>query len=109
MNQRQKLKKLKKDNELMHKIINNYPEMKQLYDAYNSPLNVTYTTMPFQEFKSKRHIPFGLSTDWAIEACKCELKDEIVNFIKPMIQVIQHDDVMEASIFIWENRNEISN
>ena len=64
MNARQKAKKLKKqinilksDNDLMHRIIADSPAMQELYDAYNKPVNVTHTTMQFQEFRTKRIIP----------------------------------------------------
>ena len=61
MNARQKAKKYKKkinalefDNNLMRRIIADSPAMQELYDAYNKPLNITHTTMQFQEYKSKR-------------------------------------------------------
>ncbi len=64
MNARQTKKRLKKqinklqaDNDLMRRIIADSPKMQELYDAYNKPLNVTCTTMPFQEYKSKRYLP----------------------------------------------------
>lgn len=64
MNARQMKKSLKKrinrletDNDLMRSIIANSPKMQKIYDAYNKPLNVTCTTMPFQEYRSKRFLP----------------------------------------------------
>ena len=64
MNARQKKKCLKKqidklqsDNDLMRRIIADSPKMQELYDAYNKPLNVTHTTLPFQEYRSKRFLP----------------------------------------------------
>ena len=64
MNARQKAKKYKKkintlqsDNDLMRRIIADSPAMQELYDAYNKPKFVTYTTMQFQEFRAKRVVP----------------------------------------------------
>lgn len=113
MNNRQKLKKLKLQNEFMYKIINNSERMKQLYDAFNSPIqNVVHTNMHFQEFRSKRNIHDVLdfcSRDEAIEYCKADLEHTMLNQIKSMIQFTTYGDVVEASIFVGENRNEIGN
>lgn len=65
MNQRQKVKRLKKeitriksDNELMRDIIGNSPRMAELYDLYTKPFkNVTYSTMEFEEYRGKRFLP----------------------------------------------------
>lgn len=64
MNARQMKKRLKKqidklqsDNYLMLRIIADSPKMQELYDAYNKPLNVTFETIPFQEYRSKRFLP----------------------------------------------------
>ena len=57
MNRRQKLKKLKQDNELMRNIINRTPEMKWLYDVYNQPLNINHYTMDFEKRCFARTIP----------------------------------------------------
>ncbi len=111
MNNRQKLKKLKRDNELMHKIINDSEKMKRLYDDFNSPIrNVVHTTMHFQEFRSKRKIlPMLPKDDITIEYYKQDLALELSHHIRPMIKFTSYDDVIEASIFIGKNRNEISN
>lgn len=113
MNNRQKLKKLKRENELMHKIINDSKEMQRLYDSYNSPIrNVVHTTMNFQEFRSRWHIHKELEfcpRDKVIEYCKADLEHTMLNQIKSMIQFTTCGDIVEASIFVWENRNEISN
>lgn len=58
MNKRQKLKKLKRENDLMHRIINNTDEMKRLLKAYNEPVkNVITTTMRFEKYGAKRDFP----------------------------------------------------
>lgn len=64
MNARQTKKRLKKqidklqiDNDLMRRIIADSPKMQELYDAYTQPLHVTRTTIPFQEYRSKRFLP----------------------------------------------------
>lgn len=64
MNARQTKKRLKKqisklqaDNDLMRRIIADSPKMQELYDAYNKPLNATFTRMPLQEYRAKRFLP----------------------------------------------------
>lgn len=64
MNARQIKKRLKNqidklqiDNDLMRRIIADSPRMQELYDAYTQPLHVTHTTIPFQEYRSKRFLP----------------------------------------------------
>lgn len=49
--------KLQSDNDLMRRIIADSPKMQELYDVYTKPLNVTRTTLPFQEFKARRMLP----------------------------------------------------
>ena len=45
----------------MQRIIADCPDMKALYDVYTTPLNVIYTTMPFQEYMAKRTIPVHMA------------------------------------------------
>lgn len=113
MNNRQKLKKLKLQNEYMYKIITNSERMRQLYDDFNSPIrNVVHTTMHFQEFRCTRDIHDVLDfcpRNEAIEYCKADLEHIMLNQIKPMIHFTTYGDIVEASIFIGENGNEIGN
>lgn len=109
MNRRQKIKKLKKDNELMRKIINNTPEMARLYDAYNAPANITYTTIPIEQYKCRRSflrrdLP---PTDWT-DLYKEELATELLTSIKDNIEFCTRVDLqymtLEASIFVGKKR-----
>jgi hypothetical protein len=67
MNARQMKKRMKKqidklqsDNDLMRKIIADSPTMQSLYDAYNRPLNVTYTTVkPVRYMLTRRLETYG--------------------------------------------------
>ncbi len=54
---KKRINRLESDNDLMRRIIADSPNMQRLYDLYNEPHKVRYTTMPFQEFKAKRMIP----------------------------------------------------
>ena len=94
MNARQTKKYLKKrinrlesDNDLMRSIIANSPKMQELYDLYNKPLNITHTTMPFQQFKIQRMIPDYMMVDDRIimEHLKHEIAIGLVEAIKDII------------------------
>lgn len=54
---KRQIDKLQSDNDLMRRIIENSPQMADLYDLYTKPVGVIHTTMPFQEYKSKRILP----------------------------------------------------
>lgn len=78
--------KLKSDNDLMRSIIADSPGMQHLYDAYNMPLNVNCTTIPFQEFKTKRMIPFYMAdVDGIIEHTKQAVAKDLFEDIKEHI------------------------
>lgn len=88
MNQRQKIKRLKKDNELMHRIINKTPEMKRLYDDYNmSPKNIITTPMKIQEYGIRRLLPRENPCDADIIALiRHEIAREIAELIEKEIE-----------------------
>lgn len=112
MNARQKAKKLKKeintlesDNDLMRRIIADSPAMQELYDAYNKPVNVTHTTMQFQEFRARRMIPVYMAdVECVIERGKQALAEEIFESVKENITYEVDDKdiapIITASIFI---------
>lgn len=115
MNARQTKKRLKKqinklqmDNDLMRRIIADSPAMQELYDAYNKPLNVTCTTMMFQEYRSKRDlllddVPYDAVS---IALLKKELANDLLQEIKEHISYKAEADfkcrtqTITASIFI---------
>ncbi len=112
MNARQKAKNLKKkintlnaDNDLMHRIIADSPTMQELYDAYNKPLNITHTTMQFQEYRSKRFLSPDRPYDAGIIAiCKQGLAKDLFDVVKENITYEIDAECMTptitASIFI---------
>ena len=111
MNARQKAKQLKKkistlesDNDLMRRIIADSPAMQELYDLYNKPLSVTYTTMQFQKYQSKRFLYPDTPYDTAIARLKQQLVNELSEAIKENITYEIDDECMTptitASIFI---------
>lgn len=108
MNARQKAKKLKKkintlesDNKLMRKIIADSPAMQELYDAYNKPKFVTYTTMQFQEYKAKRKIPVYMADDdYFVEHTKLAITQDLLEGIQDYITYEEKDGCITASIFI---------
>lgn len=117
MNQRQKLKKLKRDNKLMREIINNTPEMARLYDAYNSPLkNVTHTNMDFQHLKSVRKIPFYyLRDEMMINRLKNEIQNDLFELVMNYTEIKMEDDpysynykYLVGDIFLCVDRRKIN-
>lgn len=113
MNARQKAKKLKNqintleyDNDLMRKIIADSPAMQELYDAYNKPINVTHTTMQFQEYRVKRTIPVYMADLEIIERAKQALAEDLLEGIKEHITYEIADEervsTIIASIFVGE-------
>ncbi len=110
MNARQKAKKLKKkidslksDNSLMRRIIEDSPTMQELYDLYNKPKFVTYTTMQFQEYRAKRIVPVR-DLDRFIERAKQAVAKDLLEEIKENITYEVDDEdiapIITASIFI---------
>lgn len=84
---KKKINKLQSDNDLMRRIIADSPEMQELYDAYTRPLNVTHTTVPFQEFKTKRMIPEYLADiEGIIEHTKQAVALDLLEYIKEIIE-----------------------
>ena len=112
MNARQTKKRLKKqinklqsDNYLMRRIIADSPKMQELYDVYNKPLNVTCTTIPFQEFKVKRMIPVYMAdVEGIIEHTKQSVAKDLFEGIKEYITYEVDAESMTptitASIFV---------
>lgn len=106
MTLRQKYKKAKKDNELMHEVINNYPEMKRLYQAYNEPVkNVTHSIMPLKHYKTMRYLSLDRSDD-DIKFHKIAMIKEISSLVEENIKFRINENgyerSIEANIFIGE-------
>ena len=112
MNARQAKKYLKKqidrlacDNELMRKIIDNSPKMAELYNLYNQPCNVTYSTMSFQEYRFRRVIPHYMAdiedyTEHIRHALAIALAEAIRKDIRFESVEICGERAIEASIYI---------
>lgn len=82
---KKQIDKLQSDNDLMRRIISDSPGMQELYDAYTKPLNVTHTTLPFQEFRAKRIIPAYISNEGLIEMTKKSVAEDLFKGIKENI------------------------
>lgn len=117
MNARQMKKRLKKqidklqsDNDLMRRIIADSPTMQELYDAYTKPLNATYTTIPFQEFKVKRIIPVYMAdVEGIIEHTKQAIAKDLFECVKENMTYeveAEHRPIsITGSIFIGRKKN----
>lgn len=93
LNQRQKLKKLKRDNRLMRDIINNTPEMARLYDAYNNLYkNVTYTNMDILHLKSVRKVPFYYLRDGMINRLRNEIQNDLFELVMNHTEIKIEDE-----------------
>ena len=102
---KKRINRLESDNDLMRMIIANSPTMQELYDLYNKPLNVKYTTMSWQEFKVKRIIPvYMVDVDGIIEHTKQAVAKDLFEDIKDSITYEVDAECMTptitASIFI---------
>lgn len=115
MNARQTKKHLKKqiyrltcDNKLMREIIDNSPRMAELYNLYNRPCNVTYSTMSFREYKFRRAIPrYMADVEGYTEHIRHALAIDIAEAIRKDIHFepveICGERAIEASIYIGRN------
>ena len=87
----------------MRRIIADSPEMQELYDAYTKPLNVTHTTMQFQEYRSKRFLPPDRPYDAGfIGLFKQGLAKDLFEIIKENItyELDMESPIITASIFV---------
>jgi len=112
MNARQTKKLLKKaidrlaqDNKIMREIIDNSPKMAELYNLYNQPCNVTYSTMSFQEYRVRRMIPRYMTgiedyTEHIKHALVRDLAEAITKDICYESVEICGEKAVEASIYI---------
>ena len=104
-NLKNQIHRLKSDNDLMHEIIADSPRMQELYDRFNKPVNVHYTTMEFQEFKAKRKIPFYMvDVDGYVEYTKQVVAKDLFEDIKDNISYEIDSEygiqTITASIFV---------
>ena len=98
---KKQINKLKSDNNLMRRIIADSPKMQELYDIYNKSLNVTHTTLPFQEFKAKRMIPVYMAdVEEIIEHTKQALVEDLLEGIKEHITYEVNADYRATSITV---------
>lgn len=112
MNQRQKLKKLKNDNKLMHRTINDMPEMKELYENFNAPIkNVVRTTVPIEHICSRCDAPRDIQLDGAMvdylkEKIKHELFKGIEQFISFEIDEVFGRTQITGHLFVGRKKEE---
>ena len=102
---KKQINKLQLDNDLMNRIITDNSTMQELYDLYNNPKFVTYTTMQFQEYQSKRFLPPDRPYDAGFIALfKQEMAKDLFEGIKDNITYEVDAECMTptitASIFV---------
>lgn len=88
MNRRQKIKSLKQrirnieyDNDLIHRLLKDYPEQQRLYDKMTR-WKLRTTTMHFEEYKGSMNVYDGIP----IEAAKKILADKMLLDIRKEIE-----------------------
>lgn len=88
MNKRQLKKKLKRqiarlksDNALMRSIIDDCPAMAEQYAIWSRPLNVVYSQVQLNEYKSERPLPLDYN-EAVVEAFKHTMESEIFELVK---------------------------
>lgn len=104
-NLKKQIRRLKSDNELMHRIIEDSPRMQELYYLWNKPLNVQHTSMQFQEVKAQRTVPtYMADLDGYIDHVKMAVASDLVSGIKDYINYeidVEHrNPTIMASIFV---------
>lgn len=83
---KKQINKLQSDNDLMRRIIADSPRMSELYYVYTKPLNVTQTTMLFQEYRAKRFLPPDRPNDAGfIALLKREIEKDLLDYVKENI------------------------
>ena len=113
MNQRQKLKKLKNDNKMMHRIINDMPEMKELYMRFTAPMkNVVQTTVPIEHICSMHEVPRDIPLDGATvgylkEEIKHELFKDIEQYISFEIDEVFGKTQITGHLYVGREKEEI--
>lgn len=112
MNARQAKKRLKMqisrltcDNKLMREIIDDSEQMAALYNLYNQPHNVTYSTMRVQEYRFRRVIPpYMIDIEDYAEHIKHALVRDVAEVIANDISFesveICGEKAIEASIYV---------
>ena len=88
MNARQQKKKLKhqinrlkSDNALMHRIIENSPKMAEQYNIWTQPLNVVQSQVHLDEYRCKRIMPLDYD-EAVVEVLKHTMESEMLELIK---------------------------
>lgn len=100
-----RIDRLSRDNKLMREIIDNSPKMSELYNLYNRPLNVTHSTMSFQEYRVRRVIPpYMADLEGYKEHIRRALVGDLAEAIKKDVSFepveICGERAIEASIYI---------
>lgn len=104
-NLKKQIRRLKSDNELMRRIIEDSHEMQELYYLWNKPLNVQHTSMQFQEVKAQRTMPsYMADLDGYIDHVKMALASDLISGIKKHIvyevDADRREPIITASIVV---------
>jgi hypothetical protein len=102
---KKQIKSLKSDNDLMKRIITDHAGMAELYNLYNRPCNVTYSTMSLQEYRVRRTIPRYMAdledyTEHVRHALVRDLTEAITKDIQFEPVEICGERAIEASIYV---------
>ena len=111
MNRRMKIKRLKSQNKLMRDIIHDSTDMERVYHLWTDGLEIKHTTIPIEEYKCERIIPYGfIHNDKYIEHATREVIRDLCNGLEDYVSIETRDlgweKVIHGSIFVGKVRHE---
>ena len=90
--QKQEIKTLQSNNDLMRRIIAGTPAMQELYNAYNKPKFVTNSAIQFQEFRARRMVPNSVTEAAGLTSTYITNIKELIEYTKQAVT----NDLIEA-------------
>lgn len=106
MNRRQKLKKLKRENEFLLKIINHTDDMKAVYRSYNEPFRVFHTYNDFKQYRIVKD--FAVPNKLEGDALRTFMAEQIAKELQPFIENnMQLEDYGDESALEFRGRKEV--
>lgn len=99
------MKRLKSQNKLMRDIIRNSTDMERTYHLWTDGLEIKQTTIPIEEYKRERIIPYSLrNNDKYIEVVTREVITDLCHGLRDYVSIETHDlgweKVIHGSILV---------
>lgn len=88
MNRRQKMKRLKSQNDLMRRIIRDNEDMERTFHLWTDGLQIKQTKILVEEYKCERIIPYSLrNNDKYAEVVEREVKTDLCHEIRDCVSI----------------------